>query len=222
MTSRRRAKIVATLGPASSDPETVLELVHAGLDVARINFSHGDESSWSRAVESVRRAQAETGKPVAILGDLQGPKIRIGSVARRDGDRARSAVEDHHRFRVRRISGRRQHVDRQLLVRGIGGRGRGWRADLSARRRTRPSGGGDRGSVHLHDRTRRRFAHGTRPDSTPPAPDSNSPPSPSRTAHTSASPSNTASTSSPSRSSAAPTTSPKPRALSTPPTAKSR
>ncbi len=80
MTSRRRAKIVATLGPASGDPETVRALVEAGLDVARINFSHGDESSWTRAVHSIRRAQAETGKPVAILGDLQGPKIRIGSV----------------------------------------------------------------------------------------------------------------------------------------------
>ena len=90
MTSRRRAKIVATLGPVSSDPETVLALVNAGLDVARINFSHGNPPSWSQAVQSVRRAQAETGKPVAVLGDLQGPKIRIGSVpggteiARRD------------------------------------------------------------------------------------------------------------------------------------------
>lgn len=80
MTTRRRAKIVATLGPASSDPDTVLQLVDAGLDVARINFSHGDETSWARAIDSVRRAQTETGKPVAILGDLQGPKIRIGSV----------------------------------------------------------------------------------------------------------------------------------------------
>ena len=80
MTARRRAKIVATLGPASSDPHTVRELVQAGLDVARINFSHGDDASWSRAVESVRRAQRETGKPIAIMGDLQGPKIRIGSL----------------------------------------------------------------------------------------------------------------------------------------------
>ncbi len=80
MTARRRAKIVATLGPASSDPPTVRALVDAGLDVARINFSHGDQTSWSRAIDSVRRAQAETGKPVAILGDLQGPKIRIGAV----------------------------------------------------------------------------------------------------------------------------------------------
>lgn len=80
MTDRRRAKIVATLGPASSDPDTVRQLVNTGLDVARINFSHGDEASWTRAARSVRRAQAETGKPVALLGDLQGPKIRIGSV----------------------------------------------------------------------------------------------------------------------------------------------
>ncbi|MXX32448.1 MAG: pyruvate kinase [Chloroflexi bacterium] len=81
MTTQRRAKIVATLGPASNAPETALELVRAGLDVARINFSHGDEASWLTAVESVRRAQRETGKPIAIMGDLQGPKIRIGSLA---------------------------------------------------------------------------------------------------------------------------------------------
>ena len=80
MTTRRRAKIVATLGPASSDPDSVRALVEAGLDVARINFSHGNKDSWTQAVDSVRRAQAQTGKPVAILGDLQGPKIRIGTV----------------------------------------------------------------------------------------------------------------------------------------------
>ncbi len=80
MTDRRRAKIVATLGPASSDPETVRRLVDAGLDVARVNFSHGDQDSWSRAISSVRQAQRETNKPIAILGDLQGPKIRIGTV----------------------------------------------------------------------------------------------------------------------------------------------
>ena len=77
---RRRAKIVATLGPASSDPANVRRLVDAGLNVARINFSHGDESSWRGAINAVRAAQAQTGKPVAILGDLQGPKIRIGGV----------------------------------------------------------------------------------------------------------------------------------------------
>ncbi len=79
-TSRRRAKIVATLGPASSGLANVRALVDAGLDVARINFSHGDERSWLTAIQAVRTAQEQTAKPVAILGDLQGPKIRIGGV----------------------------------------------------------------------------------------------------------------------------------------------
>lgn len=78
--AQRHAKIVATLGPASSDPAAVLELARAGLDVARINFSHGDRASWRAAADAVRAAQAETGKPIAILGDLQGPKIRIDEV----------------------------------------------------------------------------------------------------------------------------------------------
>ena len=86
----RRTKIVATLGPASADLETVQRLIEAGVDVARINFSHGDPDSWSQLTAAVRTAQRATGKPVAILGDLQGPKIRIGGgdaaveVARRD------------------------------------------------------------------------------------------------------------------------------------------
>ena len=80
MTARRRAKIVATLGPASSRPAQVRQLVEAGLDVARINFSHGDPRSWRRAVDSVRRTQRDSGKPISIMGDLQGPKIRIGTV----------------------------------------------------------------------------------------------------------------------------------------------
>ena len=86
----RRTKIVATLGPASADLETVQRLIEAGVDVARINFSHGDPDSWSQLTAAVRAAQRAAGKPVAILGDLQGPKIRIGGgdapveVARRD------------------------------------------------------------------------------------------------------------------------------------------
>ena len=97
MTTRRRAKIVATLGPASSAPDVVRDLVEAGLDVARINFSHGDPESWRRAVESVRRAHHDTGKPIAILGDLQGPKIRIGELA--------SAVEIARGDRLDIVSG---------------------------------------------------------------------------------------------------------------------
>lgn len=78
--TERRTKIVATLGPASADPATVLRLVEAGLDVARINFSHGAPDSWAALVRAVRAAQAESGKSIAILGDLQGPKIRIGEL----------------------------------------------------------------------------------------------------------------------------------------------
>ena len=80
LTPGRRAKIVATLGPASSDLDTIQRLIEAGVDVARINFSHGDPASWQRLVYTVRAAQEIVGKPVAIVGDLQGPKIRIGEV----------------------------------------------------------------------------------------------------------------------------------------------
>ncbi|WP_221584388.1 pyruvate kinase [Microbacterium sp. G2-8] len=77
----RRAKIVATLGPATSTKETVRELIDAGLDVARFNLSHGDYSVHDNNFENVRSAAAEAGRPVAILADLQGPKIRLGTFA---------------------------------------------------------------------------------------------------------------------------------------------
>ncbi len=76
----RRTKIVATLGPASADPRIIRRLAAAGLDVARINFSHGERRSWRRLADAVRAAQRDSGKPIAILGDLQGPKIRITEV----------------------------------------------------------------------------------------------------------------------------------------------
>ena len=75
---RRGAKIVATLGPTSSQPAMIRAMVAAGLDVARLNFSHGDHASLKRLVRFVREAQEAAGRPIAILGDLQGPKIRIG------------------------------------------------------------------------------------------------------------------------------------------------
>ena len=77
----RRAKIVSTLGPATSDYETVKEIIQSGVDVARLNLSHGDYSVHEGNYENVRRAAAELGKPVAILVDLQGPKIRLGRFA---------------------------------------------------------------------------------------------------------------------------------------------
>ena len=77
----RRAKIVSTLGPATSDYQTVKEIIEAGVDVARLNLSHGDYSVHEANYENVRRASEEVGKPVAILVDLQGPKIRLARFA---------------------------------------------------------------------------------------------------------------------------------------------
>lgn len=76
----RRTKVVCTLGPASSAPERVRSLVAAGMDVARINFSHGDLETHARTIQTVREVAKKADRPVAILGDLQGPKIRVGEL----------------------------------------------------------------------------------------------------------------------------------------------
>jgi pyruvate kinase len=73
----RRTKIVATLGPATDDPAVLAEIVRAGVDVVRLNFSHGAVADHARRVELVRQAAREAGRYVGVLGDLQGPKIRI-------------------------------------------------------------------------------------------------------------------------------------------------
>ena len=78
----RRAKIVCTLGPASSTPERLAELVAAGMDVARLNMSHGDYVDHLRNLRSVREAAEAAGRPVGVLADLQGPKIRLGRFAK--------------------------------------------------------------------------------------------------------------------------------------------
>jgi pyruvate kinase len=78
VTAQRRTKIVATIGPASSDPETLVRLVEAGLDVARLNFAHGTPESQAATAERVRDAANRAGRQVAILQDLPGPKLRIG------------------------------------------------------------------------------------------------------------------------------------------------
>jgi pyruvate kinase len=74
----RRTKIVATIGPASREPETLLAMVQAGMDVARLNYSHGTLDEHSETVHRVRDAAGRAGRPVAILQDLPGPKLRIG------------------------------------------------------------------------------------------------------------------------------------------------
>ena len=75
---QRRTKIVCTLGPASWSPERIDALIAAGMDVARINFSHGELERHAETIRNVREAALRAGRPVAILGDLQGPKIRVG------------------------------------------------------------------------------------------------------------------------------------------------
>jgi pyruvate kinase len=80
---RRRAKIVGTLGPASNQEPVFRELVRAGLDVARLNFSHGTHPEKLKLIEMVRKVSREEDKPICILGDLQGPKIRTGRLKNR-------------------------------------------------------------------------------------------------------------------------------------------
>ena len=76
----KRTKIVATIGPSSQDEQIIRRMIRAGMDVARINFSHGDHETHGATIASVRRIAYEEGVVVAIMCDIQGPKIRIGKV----------------------------------------------------------------------------------------------------------------------------------------------
>jgi pyruvate kinase len=80
ITSTRRTKIVATLGPSSDDAVILEELIKSGLDVARLNFSHGTHESHGALIQLIRTTSAKAGKPVSILQDLQGPKLRVGDL----------------------------------------------------------------------------------------------------------------------------------------------
>ncbi|EID55898.1 pyruvate kinase [Saccharomonospora xinjiangensis] len=95
----RRAKIVCTLGPATATADKIRALVDAGMDVARMNFSHGSHGDHKQVYDLIRAASAESGRAVGILADLQGPKIRLGTFAGgpvewRTGDIVRITVED--------------------------------------------------------------------------------------------------------------------------------
>src|SRR5579864_3142835 len=76
--SRRKAKIVCTLGPASSAPAMIRDLIRSGMDVARLNFSHGTLEEKARLINTIREVAASECKAICILQDLQGPKIRTG------------------------------------------------------------------------------------------------------------------------------------------------
>jgi pyruvate kinase len=80
----RRAKIVCTIGPATATPERLRALLDAGMDVARLNFSHGSRADHERVYGLVRQAAGAAGRPVGVLADLQGPKIRLGRFAEKE------------------------------------------------------------------------------------------------------------------------------------------
>ncbi len=95
----RRTKIVCTIGPATATPDRIRDLVDAGMDVARLNFSHGDRADHENVYTMVRQAADDAGRAVGILADLQGPKIRLGRFADgptewATGEEVRITVED--------------------------------------------------------------------------------------------------------------------------------
>jgi len=95
----KHTKIVATLGPASWDAEMIRQLIHAGMDIARINFSHGDQERHGKTIATIRRVAEEEGAVVGILCDIQGPKIRIGAIENepmmlKKGDELRLTLDD--------------------------------------------------------------------------------------------------------------------------------
>jgi pyruvate kinase len=81
MRRNRKAKIIATLGPSSSDPAVIRKLFEAGADVFRLNFSHGSHDDHRRNLENIRVLEREAGHPIGVLMDLQGPKLRVGQFA---------------------------------------------------------------------------------------------------------------------------------------------
>lgn len=81
MRRQRKAKIIATLGPASSKPEILEKIVKSGVDVFRLNFSHGEHAEHLARFEAIRAVEEKLGRPIGILMDLQGPKIRVGTFA---------------------------------------------------------------------------------------------------------------------------------------------
>ena len=98
----RRTKIIATVGPATWDEDVLARLIEAGADVLRLNFSHADRERHARTVGSVRAAAERAGREVAILGDLPGPKLRIGELR---GDVAELEAGEHVRLTPRPVEG---------------------------------------------------------------------------------------------------------------------
>ena len=165
----RRTKIVATLGPASSRPEMIRKLIDAGVNVFRLNFSHGSHETHGAAIRDIRRAASEARQAVAILQDLQGPKMRIGElvghqpvnlsagdsvrITHRRGRRNRRADFDHvRRVARRRPEGRRDPARRRPAATARHGRRRPRGADRGARGRRAGRAQGHEPSAHAAER----------------------------------------------------------------------
>jgi pyruvate kinase len=98
----RRTKIIATVGPASWDPAILERLIEAGVDIFRLNFSHADRERHAGTIESIRAAAGRVGREVAVLGDLPGPKLRIGELR---GDVAKLETGTHVKLTPREVEG---------------------------------------------------------------------------------------------------------------------
>ena len=95
----RKVKILATLGPASRDPDMVRRLFRAGADAFRINLSHGEHKDHAKAIATIRAVEKELGRPIAVLCDLQGPKLRVGTFAE-----GQALIPHGHKFTLDRDS----------------------------------------------------------------------------------------------------------------------
>jgi pyruvate kinase len=98
----RRTKIVCTIGPASSRPEALDRLVAAGMDVARLNFSHGTHEEHAEVIQAIRAGETRWGRPITILQDLQGPKVRLGTFV---GGQASLATGEEFTLTARTVKG---------------------------------------------------------------------------------------------------------------------
>ena len=109
MRRKRNAKIVATLGPATSDASMIRALFERGVDVFRLNFSHGTQSDHAQRLQAIRALEREFERPIGVLLDLQGPKLRLGTFA--DGP---VKLVEGAAFRLDLDRGRRDDTDPQI------------------------------------------------------------------------------------------------------------
>src|SRR5258708_7229152 len=121
MRHRRSARIVATLGPASSTPEKIEALFRAGVDVFRLNFSHGTHDDHRARIDAIRALEKRAGRPIAILMDLQGPKLRVGTFegGRTTLERGAELLLDDGKIRLRVIEAARDHAVTEVVTGGV-------------------------------------------------------------------------------------------------------